>query len=59
MSASRPRGLGFVGHERPEDAGEPDRFVAEVGPNERTRCGRVTLVEDQVQDGEHTRQAFG
>ena len=53
------RGLGFVGHQRPEDAGEPDRLVAEVGPNERTRRGRVTLVEDQVQDGEHTRQAFG
>ena len=53
------RRLGFAGHQRPEDAGEPDRLVAEVGPNERTRRGRVALVEDQVQDGEHTREAFG
>ena len=50
--------LGLVRHQLDEQAAEPDRLGAQVVADERVaRAGRVALVEDQVDDGEHARAA--
>ena len=60
MSASRPGGLGVVGHELGEQAPEADRLGAQLGAHEPVAgAGRVALVEDEVDDGEHAGQAIG
>ena len=51
--------LGFVRHQRHDEAGQADRLVTQVRSNELAGGRGVSLVEDQVQDGEHARQAFG
>ena len=57
ISASRPSDLGLVGHQLGQQAAEPDRLGAQVLAHERVaRAGRVALVEDQVDDGEHGAQ---
>src|SRR5439155_13182820 len=46
--------LGFVGHELGQDPSKADRLRAELlahQPVARTR--RITLIEDEVDDGEH------
>ena len=51
--------LGLVRHELGQDAGQADRLARELAPNERlARRGAVALVEDQVQDPEHTVEAL-
>ena len=53
--------LGVVGHQRREQAGQADRLVAQS----RARTSsvavgrRVALVEDQVDDVQHAREALG
>ena len=51
--------LRLVGHQLSEYAGEPDRLRAQVRPQQGTGGRRVPLVEDQVDDGKHGRDAAG
>ena len=52
--------LRLVGHEPDDGPGEVDRFGAQPGPHQIRAGGRgVSLVEQQVQHGEHTGGALG
>jgi hypothetical protein len=52
--------LGLVGHQRPEQARQADRLVAEVAPHDRVRArGEIALVEDQVQHPQQRAQPVG
>ena len=53
-------GLGVVGHQLREQAPEADRLRAQLVAHEAVAgAGRVALVEDEVDDGEHAGQAIG
>ena len=52
--------LGFIGHQLGEQTAEADRLAAEVPPHEGVACGGgVALVEDEVDDLQHRREALG
>ena len=52
-------GLGLVGHQRRHRPRQPDRLGAEIDADQLGARGcRVSLVEQQVQDGEHTGGPF-
>ena len=52
--------LGLVGHQRGQQPPEPDRLGAQVLADQLVAgAGRVALVEDQVDDGQHGPQAVG
>ena len=52
--------LGLVGHQLGEQAGQPDRLVAQLTAYDRVvGGGQVALVEDQVEDREQRAQAIG
>ena len=55
----QPLRLRLVGHQLGEHTGEPDRLGAQVKPHQGARGRRVAFVEDQVDDGEHGREAAG
>ena len=58
--ASRPSVSASSGTSVDEQAGEADRLVAELGAHQLGAVGRrVPLVEDQVHDVQHARQALG
>ncbi len=55
----QPEGLGLVGHQRAEGAAQADGLVAERPPHQvAARAGRVPLVEEQIDDGQHRRGAL-
>jgi hypothetical protein len=50
----QPQRLGLVGHEPGEGAGQADGLGAQTLPYQvGARAGRVALVEEQVEDGNH------
>ena len=52
--------FGFTGKQRGKQPPEADRFLAQVGPHDGiARAGRVALVEQEVDNRQHGRQAFG
>jgi hypothetical protein len=51
--------LGLVGHQHQDDAGQTDRLVAQIRPDQGARGGGVPLVEHEVHDGEHAREPLG
>ena len=56
----QPQDLRLVGHELGEQPAETDGLGAQVGADElRSRAGRVALVEDEVDDGQHGLQPAG
>ena len=60
MSASRPAVSASSGMSCGEQAPEADRLRAQLGAHEAVAgAGRVALVEDEVDDGEHAGQAIG
>ena len=52
-------GLGFPRHEPIHDACQPDRLLAKLDAQQLPLGRGVALVKHQVQDAEHTAQAFG
>jgi hypothetical protein len=56
----QPHDLRFVGHELGQEPSQADGLRAEVVADEPVaRAGRVALVEDEVDDGQHGPQAVG
>jgi len=59
LSRQQAEDLGFAGHHLGEHPAEPEGLVAEIVTDERVAAVRgVALVEDQVDDGEHSREAL-
>ncbi len=52
--------LGFLRHQRGEQAREPDPLPAQIGPCQTRPFGRhVAFVEDQIDNSEHTCEPIG
>ncbi|MCY1220264.1 hypothetical protein D9M72_322720 [compost metagenome] len=55
----KPLGFGLIRHQGRQEPGQPDGLPAELAPDEGVAgAGAVALVEDEVDDGEHRREAL-